>query len=372
MIKTIRNHLAARLFLAFLGVVFLAGAIHTLTMNLYITSAYDRHFANLGEGMQRMMGNMRGLNLFENFRSAVNESMIISASAALVIVALASIVISRRITRPIQSLTHASRQIAQGRYDQRIPQEDIHEDELGQLGTSFNRMAEKLESTEAMRRQLIADISHELRTPLTAIKGSIEGLIDHVLQPDEATYQQIYKEADRLQRLVEDLQELSRVEALAFNLKKERTSISALIQSAVEALEPAFRQKGVILESRMDEALPQVMIDRDRILQVLQNLLGNALHFTPPQGRVVISTVVENGSLSISVIDNGIGIASEHLPHIFERFYRADRSRSRMNGSGSGIGLTISKSLVEAHHGTIIAASEGLDKGSRFTFTLPL
>jgi signal transduction histidine kinase len=372
MIKTIRSHLAARLFLAFLGVVFLAGTIHTLTMNLYITSAYDRHFANLGEGVQRMMGNMRGLNLFENFRSAVNESMIISASAALFIVALASIIISRRITRPIQSLTQASRQIAQGRYDQRIPQENIHEDELGQLGTSFNRMAEKLESTEAMRRQLIADISHELRTPLTAIKGSIEGLIDNVLQPNETTYQQIYKEADRLQRLVEDLQELSRVEALAFNLKVERTSIDTLIQTAVNALEPAFLQKGVALESRMDHALPQVMVDPDRMLQVLQNLLGNALQFTPSKGSVVISAGVENGTLAIRVEDNGLGIAAEHLPHIFERFYRADRSRSRMNGGGSGIGLTISKSLVEAHRGTISAASEGLGKGSQFKVILPL
>jgi len=372
MMKTIRSHLAARLFLAFLGVVFLAGTIHTLAMNLYITSAYDRHFANLGEGLQRMMGNMRGLNLFENFRSAVNESMLISASAALVIVAFASIVISRRITRPIQSLTRASHQIAQGRYDQRIPPEDIHEDELGQLGTSFNQMAEKLESTEAMRRQLIADISHELRTPLTAIKGSIEGLIDHVLQPDEPTFHQIYREADRLQRLVEDLQELSRVEALAFNLKLERSSIYDIIQSAIQALEPAFRQKGVALESRVDDALPLVMVDRDRILQVLQNLLGNSLHFTPSQGKVVISAEAAGRALRVIVEDNGIGIAPEHLPHIFERFYRADRSRSRGNGGGSGIGLTISKSLVEAHHGEISAFSEGLGKGSRFTFTLPL
>jgi histidine kinase len=352
-------------------VVLISFVVHTLAMNLSILNAFDRHIGRMGEGMQTMMGNVRGANLYQTFRAAVNDSMLVSMLIASAIAGAAGLVISRRITRPIKLLTLASRKLAERQYSHRIPENEIQEDELGVLAVSFNQMAEQLEQTETMRRQLIADISHELRTPLTAIKGSMEGLIDGVLEAGESTYQQIYREADRLQHLVEDLQELSRVEAVQFKLNKKDMLPGELVKEAVSSLEAAFNKKGVSLDFEGNDHLSAIQADPDRILQVLQNLLGNALQFTPKGDSVHVQVREIPGFLEFSVTDTGIGIDESHLPHIFERFYRADPSRSRANGGGSGIGLTISKSLVEAHGGTMRAESAGKNKGSRFVFTLP-
>ncbi len=371
MFKTIRSRWAVKILIAFLIIIVLTGIITTAVMNLSIQSAFDRHLGRMGEGMQTMMGNARGTNIFGSFRAAVNESLLTSFAVAFLIAIAASLLISRLITRPVNALTNASQSIARGEYEYRIPEMEIPADELGQLAVSFNQMAEKLEQTEIMRRQLIGDISHELRTPLTAIKGSMEGLIDGVLPKDESTFTQIYQEADRLQRLVEDLQELSRVEAGQFKLFRKKTSIKNLARTAITTLESAFTRKNVNLNLHSEKNLPQINGDPDRILQVLQNLLGNALQFTPSGGDVVIDISRTGNGVEVSVRDNGAGIEERHLDHIFERFYRADPSRSRTNGGGSGIGLTISKTLVEAHGGKIGVESRGKNQGSKFTFTLP-
>lgn len=371
MFNTIRSRWAAKILVAFLLIIVLTGVINTAVMNLSIQSAFNRHLGRMGEGMQTMMGNSRGANIFGSFRAAVNESLFTSFAVAFLIAIAASLFISRLITRPVNALTIASQSIAKGEYEYRIPKKEIPADELGQLALSFNQMSEKLEQTETMRRQLIGDISHELRTPLTAIKGSMEGLIDGVLPKDESTFSQIYQEADRLQRLVEDLQELSRVEAGHFKLTKKKTNIKDLARAATTALESAFIRKKVSISLHYENNLPQINADPDRILQVLQNLLGNALQFTPSGGEVKINIAASGYGVEVFVSDNGAGIEARHLDHIFERFYRADPSRSRINGGGSGIGLTISKTLVEAHGGKIRVESRGKNKGSKFTFTLP-
>jgi histidine kinase len=371
MFKIIHSRWAAKILVAFLLIIILIGIINTAVVNLSILSAFDRHLGKMGEGMQTMMGNMRGPILYANFRAAVNESLFISFAVAFIIAIAASLLISRLITRPVNALTNASQSIAKGDYEYRIPEKEISADELGQLAVSFNQMAEKLEQTETMRRQLIGDISHELRTPLTAIKGSMEGLIDGVLPKNKSTFTQIYQEADRLQRLVEDLQELSRVEAGQFKLVKKKTAIKELAATATAALESAFTKKNVTLHLHSEKNLPVINVDRDRILQVLQNLLGNALQFTPSGGEVYLDIIKSGAGVEVSVSDNGAGIEARHLDHIFERFYRADPSRSRANGGGSGIGLTISKTLVEAHGGKIRVESAGKNQGSKFTFTLP-
>jgi len=371
MYKTIRRRWALKILIAFLLIIVLTGIINTAVMNLSIRSAFNRHLGRMGEGMQTMMGNSRATNIFVSFRTAVNESLLTSFAVAFIIAIAASLLISRLITRPVNALTNASKSIAGGDYEYRIPEKEIPADELGQLAVSFNQMAEKLEQTETMRRQLIGDISHELRTPLTAIKGSMEGLIDGVLPKDESTFSQIYQEADRLQRLVEDLQELSRVEAGQFKLFKKKTSISDLARTAMTALESAYSGKNVNLSLQFEKQLPKINADPDRILQVLQNLLGNALQFTPSGGNVAIDISTPGNGVEVSVSDNGAGIEAKHLDHIFERFYRADPSRSRINGGGSGIGLTISKTLVEAHGGKIRVESRGKNQGSKFIFSLP-
>jgi len=375
MIKAIRRRFAFKILIAFFLVAILSGVILAAVMNISIESTYEKHIGRLmaNEGLQQggQSGN-RGSTLYENFKAAVNESLLFSSIAAFVIAGISSVLTSRQITKPLQSITGASQEIAKGNYNQRVQVNVDNGDELAQLGYSFNRMAEQLEQTENMRRQLIGDISHELRTPLTAIKGSMEGLIDGVLTSDETTYQHIYREADRLQRLVEDLQELSRVEGSAFKISKKKISIDELLHDALAPLLNTFNTKGIQVSIHSEKNLPSLMADHDRIIQVLQNLLGNALQFTSENGTIEISAKKKDANVHISVKDDGAGIEADHLPHIFERFYRADRSRSRQNGGGSGIGLTVTQSLVEAHGGKIWADSEGKGYGSIFTFTLPI
>jgi len=375
MIKAIRNRFALKVLIAFFLVAILSGVILATVMNLSIASTYNKHIGNLmsNEGLQQGgQSGSRGSTLYENFKAAVNESLLFSSIAAFIIAGILSILISRKITKPLISITNASQEIAKGNYNQRVQVTADNGDELAQLGHSFNRMAAQLEQTENMRRQLIGDISHELRTPLTAIKGSMEGLIDGVLTSDETTFMHIYREADRLQRLVEDLQELSRVEGDAFKINKEDINVDKLLHDALAPLLNTFNKKGVQVSIHSEKNLPSVMVNHDRIIQVIQNLLGNALQFTPENGTIEINAKKVDAFVHISVRDNGAGIKADHLPHIFERFYRADRSRSRQNGGGSGIGLTIAQSLVEAHGGKIWADSKGEGRGSTFTFTLPV
>jgi len=196
--------------------------------------------------------------------------------------------------------------------------------------------------------------------------------MDGVLPAEKSTYQQIYREADRLQRLVEDLQELSRVDNSALRLEKKNLRVASLVKSTVTPLENTFTMKGVALKTRVEGSLPDLNVDIDRIQQVLYNLLVNALHFTPADGHVLLEVKQVENAIRFSIQDDGIGISPQHLAHIFERFYRADKSRSRANGGGSGIGLTIARSLVEAHGGKIWAESAGKNQGSTFTFTIPL
>jgi len=372
MLKAIRSRWAVKIFLAIFTVVMLSGIIHTIAMNLSIATAFDRHLGRMGENMQKMMRGMRGDTLFQSFRAAVNDSLVLSAVAAFIIAIIASVFFSRLITKPVKSLIQANRSITQGDYSHRIPESEIQSDELGQLGMYYNRMADHLEQTEKRRRELIADISHELRTPLTAIKGSMEGLMDKVLKADDTTFTQVHAEADRLQRLVEDLQELSLVEASSFTLKKEWIALPDVVNRAISAMKNAYRLKHVSLAKEFDDPLPKISADPDRILQVIQNLLANALQFTDEYGKVVVAVKKKDSQLHISIRDTGIGIEKKDLPYVFERFYRVDKSRSRTGGGGSGIGLTISKSLVEAHGGNIWVESEGRGRGSNFSFSIPL
>jgi histidine kinase len=242
---------------------------------------------------------------------------------------------------------------------------------LGRLAQCFNQMAAGLQQTETLRLELIGNVAHELRTPLSSIKGYMEGLIDGVLPAEAETFQQVYREADRLQRLVQDLQELSRVEAKAFELRLQPMSVARLVETVTARLGRQFEDKGVALEMDIAPDLPSVQADEGRIGQVLLNLVGNALQYTPPEGRVTIRARRQGDAVLLAVQDTGIGMAPDHLPHVFERFYRVDKSRSRAGG-GSGIGLTIARHLVEAHGGQIQATSDGLGRGSVFSFTLPV
>jgi histidine kinase len=292
---------------------------------------------------------------------------VLAASAAALLV---SLFFSRSVVAPLRAMMKASQRIAEGHYDERVAVSGS--DELAQLGERFNRMTARLEQTETMRRRLIGDVSHELRTPLTAIGGYMEGLMDGVLPATPETYEQVRHEAARLSRLVDDLQELSRVESGALQLDLRPLQVSVPLKTTAKRLARAFDEKQVKLIRDLPADLPPVLADEDRLTQVLTNLLGNALAYTPAGGEVRVSALNTGGEVQVSVKDTGIGIPPGQLEHIFDRFYRVDVSRSRAAGGGSGIGLTIARHLVEAHGGRIWAESAGESKGSVFKFTLPV
>lgn len=373
LLARLRSRLGWKLFVTYLVIVIVGGVVLATTAHVVMPEAFERHLA----AMAAEMGAAPGLeeDLYANFRHALRYAMAAALLASTVLAALLGLYFSRRIVSPIEEMTQASRRIAQGHYDERVaavPPEPAGDDldELGQLAVSFNRMASHLEHTEGMRRALIGNVAHELRTPLTSITGYLEGLMDGVVPADETTYRKMHREADRLQRLVRDLQDLSRIEEGAVQLNPRPTPVSDLLASAVGALEPQFAGSGVALEVDLSKPLPPVRVDEDRMGQVLMNVIGNALRYTPEGGRVRVRGAQQGRTVVIEVEDTGIGIAPEHLPHLFERFYRADGSRSRAAG-GTGIGLTIAKGLVELQGGTITARSEGLGKGSTFTIRLP-
>jgi signal transduction histidine kinase len=377
MLATIRRHLGIKIFLSYLVVILVGTVVVASTAELVVPTAFERHMAVMSSMMSSMMGgSVQTLDqsLYTNFRAAVTEALGVASLAATIMAVITSLFVSRQVVAPVQAMMTASQRIADGNYAERVQVpgniDKGEQDELGQLALRFNQMAARLEQTENMRRQLIGDVTHELRTPLTTIKGSMEGLIDGVLPPNDETFTQIYHEADRLQRLVNDLQELSRVEAGAYELHLSQTSLAELVKATIARLGRQFEEKGVAITTEVATDLPPIKMDRDRIGQVLLNLAGNALQYTPAGGRVHIRAVHQPGEVQICVSDSGIGIPPEHLPQLFTRFYRVDKSRAR-TGGGSGIGLTIAKHLVEAHGGRIWVESQGAGKGSKFTFTLP-
>ena len=375
-----RSHLGWKIFFSYLVVIGVGIIILLSATEFVMPRAFDRHMAAMASMMMGMMGDTvieaeLNSNLFESFRDAMWEAITFAGIAATVAAIAVSLFVSRQVVAPIRDMMRASKYIADGHYDQRVqvPGNPVKDemDELAQLALSFNQMAEKLSQTESMRLQLIGDVAHELRTPLTTIKGYMEGLIDGVLPDELEIYQQVLHEADRLQRLVYDLQELSRVEAGAYELHRKFISVQDLIADAVSRLQRQYDEKGVELITTIPEDLPPVRVDKYRIDQVMINLLGNALQYTPSGGKVNITAERQNGEILISIKDTGIGISSEYLSMLFTRFYRVDKSRSRAGG-GSGIGLTIAKFFVEAHGGRIWAESDGIGKGSTFSFTLPV
>jgi len=372
--KISRSPLGVKLFFSYLAVIFIGMLVLFVTTRFTSPGAFRNHLLLMEEGSagMGMMGQggkgMMG-GFYQAFLASFNESLLISAGVATLAAVVVSILLSRRITSPLRKIMTASQRIAEGHYAERVQVKGG--DELAELGARFNRMAGQLEQVESMRRRLIGDVAHELRTPLTAIKGSMEGLIDGILPATPETFEQIHQEAGRINRLVDDLQELSRVEAGAYNLDRRPVEIAALVGTIVKRLGGQFNDRGVKLDSNLPSEPLQVLADAGRIEQVLTNLVGNALQYTPEGGSVRIVASRVNGFAQITIRDTGIGIPPEHLSHVFDRFYRVDKSRSRLHG-GSGIGLTIAKYLVESHGGRIWAESSGEGNGTTFTFTLPI
>ena len=276
--------------------------------------------------------------------------------------------LARGMTQPLRDMAAAVRRMEMGDYSARV--HVTSRDEVGQLATAFNRMSAELESVERLRRDLVANVSHELKTPISALRAHLENLLDGVEQPDPQTLQVMLAQSERLGRLVDQLLDLARLESGELALERHPVSLHPLVREVLSEIEVAGADRGVRLEDLVPDDLPLVLVDRERVHQVLFNLLDNAVRFTPNGGRVSVAAHRVNGVCEVSVADTGSGISSEHLPRLFERFYRADAARSRGDG-GTGIGLAIARSVVEAHGGRIRAESEP-GRGSVFTFELPV
>jgi two-component system sensor histidine kinase BaeS len=381
--------LGVKLFASYLIVVAIGIGTLVVAAGLATPSIFGLHMAqmmgNAGPGRGPGMGMGPGqivagsgnseaarqldAELADAFRASLGQGLLVAAAAAVITAIGASLLVSRRIARPVSLLAEASHLIADGHYAERVAVSG--QDELGELGASFNSMAAALEATEQRRAELIGDVAHELRTPLATLRGYLEGLMDGVVEPSDQTWVRLHDETGRLQRLVDDLQELSRAEAGQLMLQTRPLDAAGLTRDAVERLGPAYAEKGIRLETDLAAGLPTVLADADRTVQVLTNLLGNALRYTSAPGRVCVKVAPAGGrGVAISVSDTGVGIPPEHLSRIFERFYRVDKSRSRAQG-GSGIGLTIARALIEAMGGRLWAESAGAGRGATFTFTLP-
>ena len=305
--------------------------------------------------------------LVEGFQNAWNRSAILSLIAGAGAAGAVSYVSSKRITQPVKQMKSITQKFAAGDLNERVPESDIPE--LNQLSASFNSMASSIGNVEQRRRELIGDLTHELRTPLTVMRGYLEELADGRIEGSPQLYQRLIKETRRLERLIHDLQELSKAEAGYLSIDPQPLQLYPLLASLVERFTDQLLEEGPSLELKCPKDLSPVLADRDRTEQILVNLLGNAVRYTET-GSIVVEAAKINRQVWISVTDTGVGIAEADLPYVFERFWRADPSRSSHSG-GTGIGLAIARRLVELQGGRIEVTSE-LGKGSTFRFCLPL
>jgi signal transduction histidine kinase len=361
-----------RLFLAFLLVALVSVAIVGISANRIASSRFG-HFVSesvmmdSGGMMGRMGMGMRRV-LERDFITSVNRYLAISALITVLLAAVVSYVLSQRMTTPIRHVTRGAHEMAAGNLAHRVAVSS--RDEIGELAESFNRMAASLEDAETIRRNMIADVAHELRTPLASIRGYLEAIQDGVIAPTKENLASIHEDTVLLARLVDDLRDLSQAEAGRLNLHRAPADVGGIVKKQLIAAQPLVAKKGITIGSSIPDVLQEVIIDKDRTGQVLRNLLSNAIAFSPEGGSIDVVVEKKPGFLEISVSDTGPGIAPQDLPFVFERFYRADKSRARASG-GAGLGLTIAKYLVEAQGGKIWAESEA-GRGAKLVFTIPL
>lgn len=301
------------------------------------------------------------------FLRRLNGSIFLSAIATLALALFLGILLSRSISRPIQELTKATHHMADGNLGQQVPVRS--RDELGELAQSFNKMSADLARSFNLRKQMTADIAHELRTPISLILGHAEGVKDGVLKPTRENFEIIREEAERLEHLVSDLRTLSLADAGELSVDFQPVDVNTLMSDVHTHYLTLFNQKRITLNLETGHVILKANLDPNRFAQVLNNILDNALRYTPENGQVQLAVRSVNNNIQISIQDSGDGVTPEEASHLFDRFYRVDESRARDDG-GSGLGLAIAKSIVEMHKGRIWAESEK-GKGLRVVIELP-
>ncbi|MBO0779142.1 MAG: HAMP domain-containing protein [Ktedonobacteraceae bacterium] len=301
------------------------------------------------------------------FLASMNRSLWLAVLIAGLTALLLALLFARTFLKPLHTLKAVAERMEQGDLSQRVAIKG--QDEIGELAHAFNTMADALSRAEQVRRNLVSDVAHELRNPLMNIRGILELLADQVLEPTPETLASLYEETSLLSRLVADLQDLSLAEAGQLPLTRQPVSLEEVVSQAKQMVQPHLTRKNLALHVHIPPNLPHIEADQERVAQILRNLLRNAITYTPDKGEICITASACEALVTIHVQDTGIGIAPEHLPYLFERFYRVDASRARATG-GTGLGLAIVKQMVQAHGGQITASSQP-GKGTCFTFILP-
>ncbi len=300
-------------------------------------------------------------------RMLTRDAVILIATGGVLAIG-GGILLSRRMTAPLDELAGGAAAFGKGDYAHRVT--PAGSTELVALATSFNQMAADLEEAEVLRSNLLADVAHELRTPLTVLQGNLRALLDDVYPLDKAEVARLYDQTRHLTRLVDDLRVLAQAEARQLPLQLEPIDANQLVQSTAELYDALLEAREITLCVVLPDTPSMIRADRARITQVLQNLLTNSLRHTPPGGTINIQVGHANAAVQVAVVDDGDGIEAEHLPYVFNRFYRTDRARDRDSG-GAGLGLALVQAIVESHGGLASVTSAGRGKGSSFTILLP-
>ncbi|HEV2440126.1 MAG TPA: HAMP domain-containing sensor histidine kinase [bacterium] len=302
------------------------------------------------------------------FQSRIRDGIWAGTGIAALLGVLFALGLAHRMVRPVADLTSAARVIARGGTPPPVPVRG--RDEIAELARAFNRMAERLAADEEQRRRLFAGVAHELRTPLSVIQGTLEGVLDRVLEPTPERIATLHSQALLLARLITDLRDLSLAQAGQLQLNLQAIDAGPVVRETIEALAPLADERRVALRTEVPQGLPRIDVDPDRLRQIVQNLVENAVRYTPAGGEIRVTMLADGAaSVRLAVSDTGAGVEAADLPHIFRHFYRADQSRARSSG-GMGLGLAIVKSLVEAHGGRVTVDST-VGRGSTFTVTFP-
>jgi signal transduction histidine kinase len=363
-----RMRLPLRLFLSSAVVAFTGAIVAYLTVWLVAPALFEHQVGMMaGAGRAPGMGSAgTAAGLRDAFRSALTTALAVGVAASVVAAVVLAWFVTRRLVRPLDAVRAATRQIAAGDYQVSVPLPA--EPELAALAADVNTLGAALAATETRRTRLLGDVAHELRTPLTTLDGYVEGLIDGVFAPGPEVLGSLSDELRRLHRLADDLSSLSRAEEEGLALHPVDADLAELARRAAARLAPQFDDAQVALVVHADELVP-VRVDPDRIVQVLTNLLGNALLASAAGGTVTITARRTDRGGHVDVTDTGVGLAEPDLDRVFERFYRVPGAPRR--SAGSGIGLTIARGIARGHGGDLTASSAGPGRGARFTVTVP-
>ena len=369
------RRLSTRLTAAFL-IAAISGVILVAVLAYRSTSSEFTAFVSFMKEMENMMGGgmmggMMGsqalLQAQADFLDNLRRTLWIAGISGVVLAIILGAIFTRQIVAPLSKVTDAARRVARGDFEQKV---DISSSgELDELGKSFNSMAAALNRDQQLRRNMVADIAHELRTPLTILQGNVEAMLDGLLPADRENLTSLHQETMLLKRLVDDLRTLSLAEAGQLEFQPGTTDLKKLASKVADDFRTQFTARNITVSVEGPDSLPYAWVDSDRTEQVLRNLLSNAMHYTPDGGNIKVKLSPAAEGVVVSVIDTGIGISPDDLPRVFDRFYRADRSRTRSTG-GSGLGLAIVKQLVESQGGEVWAESTP-GKGSTFSFRVP-